>query len=194
MRLRITQPRIALSIIAGASLVLASGCRTRETEPVAYSPTPAPIQQDGYSSAATVEPQGAAEAPVIENSGTATSYGPRITDPTVLTSTDPNALVGRRVYFRNVRVAQVIDRRVAVLSADNGQNVYVVSERQVAVRPGDRANVTGTIEPSGNSTAALGLSPDSAQALSASPVCVVAGNIEPANKLPPIGRREPYQE
>lgn len=194
MRSIITRPHIALSIVVGASLVVASGCRTRETEPVAYSPTPAPVEQNGYSPGATVEPQGAGEAPIIQNYGTATSYAPRITDPTVLTTSDPNALVGRRVQFRNLPVQQVIDRRVVVLSADNGQSIYAASERQVAVRPGERANVTGTIEPSANSAASLALSPDSAQALSAAPVCVVAGKIEPANKMPPIGKREPTEE
>lgn len=190
----ITGLRVGSCVFAAASLVIANGCRTRETARVVYQPAPAPVAQDVYTPNAPVEAQGAAEAPVIQSSGTATWSGPTITDTGVLTSTDTNALVGHRVEFRNVRVQQVINRRVVVLSSDNGQNIYVVSERQVPVRAGERANITGTVEPTANSIADMALSPDSAQALSAAPVCVVAGYIEPANKLPPIGRREPRQE
>lgn len=188
----ITGLHVGLCALAGASLVMASGCRTRQTEPVAYQPAPAPVAQNVYTGP-TVEAQGAAEAPVIQSSGTAT-FGPTITDTGVLTSTDTNALVGRRVEFRNVPVQQVINRRVVVLSADNGQNIYAVSEREVPVRPGERANVTGTIEPTATSIPDLALSPDSAQVLSSAPVCVVAGSIEPSNKLAPIGKREPREE
>jgi uncharacterized protein (TIGR02271 family) len=117
---------------------------------------------------------GAAESSGGQTSG-ASSSG-TITDPSMLAgfSEDPSTLSGRSVQFSNLRVQNVVDDNVALLSTGSGQTIYAFcSQGAASLKPGDNVNLSGTVKSS-----AAGLSGDAAKVLSSQPMYIDAQKIE----------------
>lgn len=113
---------------------------------------------------------GGAESPEGQTSGASGT----ITDPAALSASD----AGRQCQFSNLKVQNIMGDHVAVLSAPNGQSLYVFSPQGVAnIKAGDSVNVTGTCQ-----TGSANVSGDAAQILSSQPMYISAQQIQPAGQ------------
>lgn len=108
-----------------------------------------------------------------ESPGGQVSGGP-ITDPANLSAND----AGRQCQFSNLKVQNIMGDHVAVVSAPNGQSLYVFSPQGVAnIKAGDTISVTGTCQ-----TGSANVSSDAAQILSSQPMYIDAQQIQPAGQ------------
>jgi len=87
---------------------------------------------------------GAAESTGGEATGTASSA--TITQPGMLASSEPSALIGRQVQLSGLKVQNIFDNRVIALSSDGGRTFYAVSKEPVAnINVGDTVTLSGRI-------------------------------------------------
>jgi uncharacterized protein (TIGR02271 family) len=116
---------------------------------------------------------GGAESSGGQTSGASTGT---ITDPGMLSSSSGStSLAGRPVQFSNLRVQNLVGDRLVVLSADNGQSLYVVSAQPATIKAGDTVMVVGTVKAGGSSS---NLSGEAAQTLNSQPIYIDAQRIE----------------
>jgi len=101
-----------------------------------------------------------------------------ISDPAQLTTTtDASGLNGRQVKLNRCKVNRIVGDKLIVLDADNGQQIYVVSnDRDLSkFHQGDQVMIKGTVK-AGNPSEA-GLSGEAAQEISNRPLYIQADRI-----------------
>jgi len=98
----------------------------------------------GQNVQSSTQATGAAESPGGEATGTASSA--TITQPGMLASSEPSALIGRQVQLSGLKVQNIFDNRVIALSSDGGRTFYAVSKEPVAnINVGDMVTLSGKI-------------------------------------------------
>jgi len=101
-----------------------------------------------------------------------------ISDPAQLTTTtDASTLNGKQVRLNRCKVNRIVGEKLIVLDADNGQQIYVISNGGDLAKfhQGDKVMIKGTVK-AGNASEA-GLSGEAAQELSNRPLYIQADRI-----------------
>ena len=122
-----------------------------------------------------IENSGAGETPTGTSAGFEANV---ITDPAQLTtSANASAMNGREVRLARCKVNRIVGNRLIVLDAQNGQQIYVVSNGADLSKfhQGDQVTIKGTVK-AGNASQA-GLSGEAAQELSDRPLYIEANRI-----------------
>jgi hypothetical protein len=123
------------------------------------------INKAGESTGAT----GAAESP----GGTAAAAGGTITDATMLSASSE----GKQCQLTGLKVKKVINEKVVVLDAGNGQQIFAFTKEGTSANTGDLVNISGVIKTSADSSVG-----QAAQDLSGAPYYIQADKCEVSNK------------